>query len=45
MLDLKRGDIERLKSEKRKVQTEYDGELDQLKRDMERKFEKDKRDI
>ena len=45
MLESKRGDIEKLKSEKRKIQTEYDGELDQLKREMDRKLEKEKREI
>ena len=45
MLDCKRGDIEKLKSEKRKIQSEYNLELDQLKREMDRKFEKEKREL
>lgn len=45
MLDSKRGDIEKLKQEKRKVQSEYNLELDQLKREMDRKFEKEKREL
>ena len=44
-LDGKRGDIERLKTEKRKVESEFNMELDQLKREFERKLEKEKREM
>ena len=44
-LDFKRGDIERLKTEKRKVQSEFNIELENLKRDFERKLEKEKREM
>ena len=44
-MDGKRGDIERLKTEKRKVQTEFNMELDNLKREFERNLEKEKREL
>ena len=44
-MDSKKVDIERLKSEKRKVQQEYDDQSEQVKRDMERKLEREKRDL
>lgn len=45
MLESKKVDIEKLKSEKRKVQVEYDDQVEQLKREMERKLEREKRDL
>ena len=45
VLDSKKIDIDKLKSEKRKVQLEYDDVTDQLKRDMEKKLEREKRDL
>ena len=44
-LDGKRGDIERLKTEKRKVQSEFNMELENLKREFERKLEREKREL
>ena len=44
-LEGKRGDIERLKTEKRKVQTEFNLEVETLKRDFERKLEKARREM
>lgn len=45
LLESKKVDIERLKSEKRKVQQEYDEQIEQMKREMERKLEREKRDL
>ena len=45
LLEGKKVDIDKLKSEKRKVQNEYDDQVDQLKRDMEKKLEREKRDL
>ena len=45
MLDGKRGDIDRLKTEKRKIQNEYSSQIDTLKREFDRKLEKEKRDL
>ena len=45
LLDGKKIDIDKLKSEKRKVQLEYDEQIDQMKRDMEKKLEREKRDM
>lgn len=44
-MENKKVDIDKLKSEKRKVQLEYDEQIDQMKRDMERKLEREKRDM
>ena len=44
-LEGKRGDIDRLKQEKAKVQGEFDAELASVKRELERKFEKEKREL
>ena len=41
-LDNKKGDIERLKTEKRKVQAEYQEMVDKLRRDMEKRLEREK---
>lgn len=45
LLESKKVDIDKLKAEKRKVQLEYDEQIDQMKRDMERKLEREKRDM
>ena len=44
-MESKKVDIDKLKAEKRKVQLEYDEQIDQMKRDMERKLEREKRDM
>ena len=41
-LDTRKGDIERLKAEKRKVQAEYQDLVDKLRRDMEKRLEREK---
>lgn len=45
MLEAKKVDIDKLKSEKRKVQGEYDDQVEQLKRDIEKRLEREKRDL
>jgi len=42
-LDFKKNDIEKLKSEKRKVQSEYNEMLEDLRKDMERKLEQERK--
>jgi hypothetical protein len=45
VLESKKVDIDRLKMEKRKVQSEYDDQIEQVKRDIDRKLEREKRDL
>ena len=45
MLDSKRVDIDRLKVEKRKIQTEYNQELEILRREIDRRLETEKREL
>ncbi|CDW77582.1 ww domain containing protein [Stylonychia lemnae] len=43
-LDSKKTDIEKLKNEKRKIQGEYNQQVESLRREMEKNFDKEKRD-
>jgi hypothetical protein len=45
MLEGKRTDIDKLTSEKRKIQTEFSQQLDQLRKDTERRFERENREL
>lgn len=38
-------DIDKLKTEKRKVQQEYDDQIDVLRRDIDKKLEREKREL
>ena len=44
-LDTRKVDIEKLKSEKRKVQNEYNEQVENLRREMERKLEKERKQV
>lgn len=45
MLEAKKVDIDKLKSEKRKVQQEYDDQIEIMRKDMEKKLEREKREM
>ena len=44
-LDVHKNDIEKLKNEKRKIQSEYNAQIDALKRDMDKRLEKDRKGL
>mmetsp|Transcript_16181 Transcript_16181/g.11400 ORF Transcript_16181/g.11400 Transcript_16181/m.11400 type:complete len:89 (+) Transcript_16181:662-928(+) len=45
MLSNKRVDIDKLKSKKREIQQEYNEQVDQLRKEMEKRLEKEKREL
>ena len=45
MLEGKRSDIDKLTSEKRKIQTEFSQQLEQLRKESDRKFERENREL
>ena len=44
-LESKRSDIDKLTSEKRKIQVEFSNQLDQIRKETERKFERENREL
>ena len=44
-LEAKRGDIDKLTSEKRKIQTEFSQQLEQLRKDSDRRYERENREL
>ena len=45
LLEAKKVDIDKLKSEKRKILGEFEEQVDDLRREMERKLDADKREL
>lgn len=44
-MDVHKNDIEKLKNEKRKIQSEYNEQIDALKRDMDKRLEKERKGL
>ena len=44
-LESKRSEIDKLTSEKRKIQVEFSNQLDQIRKETERKFERENREL
>lgn len=44
-MDVHKNDIEKLKNEKRKIYSEYNAQIDALKRDMDKRLEKERKGL